>query len=120
MTILIGNRTVYQGSITPTDLNVETTIIEVADQAEPNIVEGYIDVSELQSGDTLIVKEYINVDGANLRLYAQNTYSGVQTEPIIRFHSKTFQEGYKVTITQTAGTPRSIKYWFLRLEYAVT
>ncbi|MBS7658118.1 hypothetical protein KEJ20_03040 [Candidatus Bathyarchaeota archaeon] len=119
MTILIGNRTIYQGSITPTALNTETTIIEVADQAEPNIVEGYLDLSNLQDEDVLIVKEYINVDGENLRLYAQATYSGAQAEPIIRFHSKTFQEGYKVTITQTSGTLRSIKYWFLRLEYAV-
>jgi len=119
MTVLIGNKTVYQGSITPQSLNAETTIIEVADQAEPNIVEGYLDLSNLQDGDVLVVKEYINVDGENLKLYAQATYEGVQAEPIIHFHSKTFQEGYKITITQTSGTLRSIPYWFLRLEYAV-
>ena len=120
MTVFLGNRTVYKGSITPPALGQETAIIEIADQAEPVILEGYLDLSGLQAGDAVTVKEYINVDGTGLKLYAQNEYSDAQSAPVLRFHSKTLQEGYKVTITQTAGTLRSIGYWFIMLEYEFT
>jgi hypothetical protein len=115
MPVIIQSKTRYSGIVTPSDLNVETTVIEVDAQQDDYIVEGYIDLSALQSNDNLIVKEYIAVDGANYNLFLTTSYSGTLSNPVIRFHSKqfTYDIKYKVTVTQTSGTPRSFAYRFL-------
>ena len=79
------------------------------------MVEGYLDLGALASGDTLVVKEYIAVDGTNYRTIYTVTYSGPLSDPIIRFHTKTllYNMKYKVTINQTAGTIRTVPYGFL-------
>jgi hypothetical protein len=115
MPVIIQSKSRYSGTITLSDLNVETTVIEVDAQQDDYIVEGYIDLSALQSNDNLIVKEYIAVDGANYNLFLTTSYLGTQSNPIIRFHSKqfTYDMKYKVTITQTSGTLKSFAYRFL-------
>ena len=113
MPVRIASRTIYSGTVSLTALNTETTVVDIPAQTEFYIVEGYIDLSALASGDTVVVKEYMAVDGVNLRLFAQVTYSGPVSEPVIRFHTKTFKNQYRVTITQTAGTLRSFPYWFI-------
>ena len=115
MPVVIVSKTRYAGTVTPGDLNVETVIVEIPPQADDYLIEGYIDLSNMRAGDIVVVKEYIAVDGENYRLFAQATYSGVQPEPIIRFHTKTLLHDmkYKVTITQTTGTPKSFPYKFI-------
>jgi hypothetical protein len=115
MPVIIQSKTRYLGSITLSDLNVETAVIEIDTQEDDYIVEGYIDLSALQSDDNLIVKEYIAVDGVNYELFLTTSFSGSPSNPIIRFHSKqlTYNMKYKVTITQTSGTIRSFPYGFL-------
>ena len=121
MVIVIASKTRYSGTVTPTDLNVETVVVEIGAQADDYIVEGYIDLSALASGDAVKVREYIAVDGVNYQLFCQVTYSGPVSEPIIRFHSKQllYNMKYKATITQTSGTLRSFPYGFL-LEVMTT
>jgi len=120
MTVVIQSKTAYQGDVTPTALNTETTVIEITNQTDDCIVEGYISLRNLASGDTVVVTEYIKVDGTNYDVYAQVTYSGAQTEPVVRFHAKTLintggrKNDYKVTINQTAGTLRLFSYSFLK------
>jgi len=115
MPVIIQSKSRYSGTITPSDLNVETTVIEINAQQDDYIVEGYIDLSTLQSDDNLIVKEYIAVDGVNYELFLTTSFSGSPLNPVIRFHSKqlTYNMKYKVTITQTSGTVRSFTYSFL-------
>jgi hypothetical protein len=114
MPIIVASKTRYSGSVTPSALNTETTVIEITAQSDDYIVEGFLDLANLASGDTVVVKEYIAIDGTNYRLFTQPTYSGVVSEPAIRFHTKVllYNMKYKVTITQTAGTLRSFPYGF--------
>ncbi|MGB9759883.1 MAG: hypothetical protein ACPLZG_08685 [Thermoproteota archaeon] len=119
MPVIIQSKTPYQGTVTPSALNTETTVIEIKGQRDDYIIDGYLDLSALASGDTVVVTEYIKVDGVNYRVYAQVTYSGALTEPIIRFYAKLLittggrSNDYKITIKQTAGTLRSFPYSFL-------
>jgi len=115
MVIYIQSKTRYSGSVTPSSLNTETTVVEVSGQADDYLVEGYIDLSQLQSGDAVEVREYIAVDGVNYQLFIKVTYSGVVSEPVIRLHTKTllYNMKYKVTIIQTQGTLRSFSYGFV-------
>ena len=115
MAVIVQSKTRYQGTVTPSSLNTETTVIEVKGATDDYIMEGYLDLSALQAGDTVVVNEYIAVDGANYGLFVSNTYSGPVQDPVIRFHTKTllYSMLYKVTVTQTSGTPRSLPYGFL-------
>jgi hypothetical protein len=103
--------------VTPSALNTETTVLEIAGASDDYMVEGYLDLSALQSGDTLVVKEYISVDGQNYWTFLTVTYNGPVSDPIIRFHTKTllYNMKYKVTINQTAGSAtRSFPYAFIQ------
>jgi hypothetical protein len=115
MPIIVASKTPYTGSVTPSSLNTETTVIEITAQTDDYIVEGWIDLGNLASGDTVVVKEYVAIDGTNYRLYVSVTYSGAVDCPAIRFHAKFFTNNmkYKVTVTQTAGTLRSFPYGFV-------
>jgi hypothetical protein len=115
MPVIIQSKTRYTGTVSPPTLNTETTVIEITAQSDDYIVEGWLDISALASGDTLVIKEYVAVDGTNYRLFLSVTYSGPVDAPAIRFHSKQFiyNMKYKVTVTQTAGTLRSFPYRFL-------
>jgi hypothetical protein len=115
MPVIISSKTEYTGTKTPSALNTETTIVEITAQTDSYIVEGWIDLGSLASGDAVTVEEYIAVDGTNYRTFATVTYSGAVSDPIIRFHAKTLPKTakYKVTITQTAGTLRSFPYAFI-------
>jgi hypothetical protein len=103
------------GTVTPSGLNIETTVIEVPGQSDTYIVEGWIDLSQLQSNDTVVIKIYVAVDGVNYNTYATVTYNGPVPDPIIRIHSMQLCKSmkFKVTITQTAGTLRSFPYGFI-------
>ena len=121
MPVFIQSKTPYQGDVTPSALNTETTVIEITNQTDDCIVEGYISLRNLASGDTVVITEYIKVNGTDYDIYAQVTYSGAQTEPVIRFHAKTLinsggrKNDYKVTIKQTAGsTIKTFPYSFLK------
>jgi len=104
-----------KGTTTLTDLNVETTVVEIPPQTDSYIVEGWIDLSQLQSGDTVVIKIYIAVDGVNYQSYLTLQLNGPLSDPVYRFHAMTLCSTmkYKVTITQTAGTPRSFPYAFV-------
>jgi len=115
MPIVVASKTRYTGTVTPSALNTETDVINLPSQSDDYIVEGYIDLSALASGDVVVIKEYIAVDGVNQRLFSNVTISGPLSEPVIRFHAKTvpYNGLYRVTITQTQGTLRSFPYVFI-------
>jgi len=115
LVIVVASKTRYSGTVTPTDLDVETTVVEIPAQADDYLVEGYIDLSQLAEGDEVVIKEYIAVDGVNYREFCTVTYTGPVAEPVVRFHTKTllYNMKYKVTITQTGGTLKSFPYGFI-------
>ena len=116
MTVVIASKTRYSGTVSPSAIDSETTVLEIPGETDDYIVEGYIDLSQLESGDEVVVREYIAVDGTNYQKFLEVTFSGAQNEPVIRFHSKIllYNMKYKITITQTAGTLRSFPYGFLK------
>jgi len=114
MPVVIASKTPYSGTVTPSDLNVETTVVEMG--CDDYIVEGYLDLSQLQSGDSVTVCEYIAVDGENYQKFLCVDFDGPVSEPVIRFHAKTLLSNmlYKVTITQKSGILRSFPYGFIK------
>jgi hypothetical protein len=115
MPVVIATKSRYSGTVTPPDLNVETTVIEVAGADDDYIVEGWLDLGNLASGDSVVIREYVAIDGVNYRLFTEVRIDGPVREPAIRFHTKQLSRDmmYKVTITQVSGTPRSFPYKFI-------
>jgi len=113
--VIVASKTRYSGTVTPSALNTETTVLEITGQSDDFIVEGYLDLSALATGDVLEVREYIAVDGVNYQILYRYSFSGAQSEPVLRLHAKTllYSMKYKVAIVQTSGTLRSFPYGFL-------
>jgi len=116
MAVRVYDYQVLSGTLTLSSLNTETTIVEVTgDGTHPFMVEGWVDLSALASGDSVTVTEYVCVDGSNYQVFLSSDFSGAQDMPILHFHMKTFlpSQKYKITINQTAGTLRSFPYAFI-------
>jgi len=115
MPVRIKEKVRSQGSVTPSALDTETDIINLADQDDDYIIEGQIDLSNMASGDEVTIKVYMAVDGVNQRLVDQVTFTGAQTVPIVRVlaHTIPYNGKFRVTITQTAGTLRVFYYTFI-------
>jgi hypothetical protein len=116
MPVVIASKTRYSGSVTPSNFNVDTTVVEIGAQSDDYMVEGYLDLGALTSGDTVVVKEWIAVDGVNYRTLYTVTFSDPQSDPIIRFPTRQliYNMKYKVTIAQTSGeTLKSFPYGFI-------
>jgi len=110
----MSSKTESTGTLTLSSLNSETTVVEYTAQSDTYIVEGWLDLGALVSGDAVVLKIYVAVDGT-YRTYLTTQYSGPVSDPIVRFHSMQLCKNmkYKVTITQTAGTARSFPYGFI-------
>jgi len=112
MPVRIRAKQRYQDSVAPTDLNVETDILNLSDQTDDFILEGYISLQNLASGDQVIIKVYLAVDGTNQVLSDKMTFSDVQEIPVVRIPALTLPYNAKprITITQTAGTVKAFPY----------
>jgi hypothetical protein len=115
MPVRIKSKTRLQSSVTPSALNQETDIISLDNQTDDYIVEGQISLQNMASGDTVVIKTYIAVDGINQKQVDQITLTDVQAIPVVRIPSCTapYNGKFRVTITQTAGTLRSYPYTFI-------
>ena len=80
----------------------------------PFKVSGYLSLHNMQAGDTfLVIEEIRDQDDATYREYARNSYSDVQTSPMIWFEPKVCQ-GWRVRIQRTAGADRDVTYQYFR------
>lgn len=115
MPIIIQSKQRTQSVTNIPDLNIETNIINLPNQIDDYVIEGCLDLSALTSDDTVFIREYIAVDGTNQRILTSSQYTGVLSEPIIRFPAKIIPLNgkYRVTVTQTSGIPVSIPYYFI-------
>jgi hypothetical protein len=117
--VYVRSKQDIRGTVTAPALNAETTVVEVGAQSDDYEVEGYIDLSAMQAGDALEIREYIAVDGSSYQLFLRTVLGGPLGEPVIRFHRKLLLwfMRYKVTMVQTAGAPRSLPYGFVVMVY---
>jgi hypothetical protein len=102
---------VKQGSIT-TD-GTEQTIVEYVGNISQ--ISGYIDLSNMQDGDTVTIRTYVKIkpDG-EYRLYDSEDYAGKQESPALYILPKLTGVAYKVTIQQTSGSYKSFDYLFVK------
>jgi len=100
---------VAEGSLTAD--GSEQIIVE--DGPGPAILSGFINLENLQAGDSVLVKAYAMVN-RTYGLYGQDTYAGAQPEPVLRINGIAYKDKMKITLQQTAGTYRGFDYEFVR------
>jgi hypothetical protein len=112
MPVRIRTKQRLQGSVTPSALNTETNIINLSDQSDDFILEGFISLRNLASGDSVILRSYVAVDGTNQDKSDELSFSGAQNIPVVRIPATTLAYNAKprITVTQTAGTLRAFPY----------
>jgi len=121
MTVVIKSKEVLAGTVAPSALSEPALVVDIPDQPDEYIMEGYIDLSQMLTGDEVVIEEFLAVDGASQRLLTKMTFANAQDEPIIRFHSKTIKRDakYRVQLTQMKGTLREYPYYFIKLNFGV-
>lgn len=118
MPVVIQSKTWYTGTVTPSALNTETTVVELGPYSDDFLVEGWLNYASLPEGASSTVRVYFALDGTNYVLYREVTvsrYADSTFEPVMRLHTMTLRSNMKVkvTVTQTAGTLASLGYWFV-------
>ena len=77
-------------------------------------ISGYIDLSEMGSGDEIIIRQYVKVLSTSpYQKYAEETYSGVQNPPLLYLQRRETDIGMKVTLQQTLGVYRKFLHNFV-------
>lgn len=80
----------------------------------PFTASGFVSLDLLQAGDTfLVIEEIRDQNDATYREYGRNSYSDVQTSPMVWFEPKVCQ-GWRVRIQRTAGVDRNVTYQFFK------
>ena len=92
----------------------EKTLVEKTDN-KLGLLDGFVDLTPMQAGDTIVVRQYMQVKAAGTYVkYAEETYSGAQSIPLLFLTTKTAKDKIKVTAQQTAGTNRTLDVQFYR------
>jgi len=108
---MLRKQVLKEGTITAD--GTEQVVIEITELMN---IEGYIDLSNLASGDTVIIRIYVKVkDGGDYEKHAEETYSGAQTLPLLFIQPRPAKYGLKITLQQTAGTYRNYDYQFFKV-----
>lgn len=76
---------------------------------------GWLDLTNMLAGDTLVVKQYEYIEGAKI-LYKSVSCSGAQAEPALYITPKTSASRIVVSIQQTLGVNRNYKYEFAKVS----
>jgi hypothetical protein len=110
---LLGTVADIEGTLTAD--GTEQTLVQTSD-SKPHQISGEIDLTNMASGDTVVINYYIQMKSAGSFIkYASQTYSGAQSIPAVFFLTKTAKYGLKITLQQTAGTYRNFDYDFQKL-----
>lgn len=90
----------------------EEIVFEYA-KTEPFTISGYINLKEMEEGDTIIIREYVKLaTNGDYTLYAEEEYNGKQKEPMVWIEKLPAMKGIKITIQQTRGTFKYIPWEF--------
>jgi len=96
----------------------EKILVEKTDD-KMGLLDGYVDLTPMQAGDTIVIREYMKVKAAGAYVkYAEETYTNAQTIPLLHIVTKTAKTSIKVTAQQTAGTNRTLDVQFFRRREA--
>ena len=93
----------------------EQTIAEIDETVR---ISGYISLSNMQAGDTVVIRQYMKIN-ASYEKYKEESYSDSQSEPLIYVQPKEIASSTKITIQQTAGVYRDFDYEFIKEEEVV-
>ena len=82
-------------------------------RTEPFTISGYVNLKNMEEGDTIILREYVKlmVD-EEYALYAEQMYVGKQEQPLVRVRKLPAIKGVKITIQQTSGAPKYVPWEF--------
>jgi hypothetical protein len=117
---LVGLEDIIKEGLAPLiPSSIEGTI--VADGTEQNILvdsdtdvhwwEGFIDLSALDDGEQVWMKEYVSVvKPVSYNRYHDEIYTGILTNPVIYIVTKPAKFGLMITIQQLNGTMRSFPF----------
>ena len=81
-----------------------------------NTFEGKVDLAALIATETVEIRGEEKIAAADpYRKYKQDeTYVGVLDDPMIGFQPRSNKHGYKISIRQTSGTFRTVKFLFFK------
>lgn len=98
-----------EGSGTLTADGLEQTIKEILTTV--NKLHCFIDLTNMASGDTVIVRQYMTIKSAGSPIkYAEETYTDAQSLPMLYVITKPARYGIKITLQQTVGTYRTFDW----------
>lgn len=107
-----------EGSVVMDGSEKNVVLDEIAGNPQ-RYLEGYVDLSPMASGDTIVVRQYMKISATGDYIkYAEETYSGAQTLPLLYIITKPAKYGLRITIQQTSGTYRTLTYQFFRRRVA--
>lgn len=86
----------------------------VTEIIEPSRFSGYISLAKMETGDTIVIRQYVRLLNGAYERYASETYSGVQDNPVLYFTPKEIASALRITLQQTAGTFKTFDYLFLK------
>lgn len=85
--------------------------IDTLTPAAPGVVFWYIDLENMVSGDTVVIRERVDVDGdGTYEIFNTYTYTDAQVAPVISQSENLMTDTglpVRITLEQTAGTNRS-------------
>jgi len=92
----------------------EKILVEKTDN-KIGLLDGYCDLTPMVGVDSIVIRQYMQVKAAGAYAkYAEETYTGAQTIPLLHVVTKTAKDKIKVTAQQTAGTNRTLDVQFYR------
>ena len=115
--------TTYMDVVAEGTLNAdgtEQTVISKEDNKYPFVLAAWLDLSNMEVTDTIILREYVKVKkGGTMVKYDEQSYAGIQPNPALFITSKPSVYGIKITLQQTAGPLKSFDYIVLRQQSAI-
>jgi hypothetical protein len=92
----------------------EKIIIDVKSPiGTPRTLEGYIDLSPMEDGDTIIIRQYVKLrPDEDYRRHAEETYTDEQPLSLLYIHPRPVKYGVRITAQQVTGTYKTLKYQF--------
>jgi len=103
-----------EGAVTM-DGTEQILVLDEMPMGFPRYLEGYIDLSPLEGGDTLIIRQYIKIEpDGPYTIHGQETYTGEQALKLLYIHTKPSRYGIMITAQQTGGTFKTLRYQFFK------
>jgi len=85
-----------------TILLIDTSTLNIS--GKQHLVDGYIDLTQLGSNEAVTVREYMKVKAnGNYVKYAEETYTGVQTLPLLHVTTKPAIYGLKIELVMNTA-----------------